>query len=325
MAISAFDMTGVQTDSDPSTVAHWNEGGWSGYEDNEGTDRTNTGGFDQSLYFEATTESLDDPFVVEAGTSSAWYDPTHDGEDFMLEILADNLAVMYWFTYNADGDQDWYIATGEIRGNRILFPELLLASGGEFGPGFDPEKLSYKVVGSASFIWADCDNGAMSWLIDNDGYDRRQGRMSLQRISNIMGIECGNPSLPPEIDEGWLSGSWYDPSHDGEGFVLEILTNQNAVVYWFSYDQEGNRRWFFGIGEIQGSQLVFNEMFSIDGGIFGDDIVPDPVEYDHWGTLELDLQCESGIAGFTPIEMNFPAGTLDVIRLSFLEGLNCDN
>ena len=41
---------------------------------------------------------------------------------------------MYWFTYDKEGEQDWHIAEGEVRGNRILFPELIQASGGEFGP-----------------------------------------------------------------------------------------------------------------------------------------------------------------------------------------------
>jgi len=65
----------------------------------------------------------------------------HDGEGFLLEMLADDAAVMYWFTYDANGAQDWYIANGEVRGNRIVFPNLYRVSGGEFGPGFDPGKV----------------------------------------------------------------------------------------------------------------------------------------------------------------------------------------
>lgn len=161
LSVSTWDMTGIQTDADPSTVARWEQGSWAGYEDSEGLDGGNTGGNDSSMQFQVTSETLGDPFVVEAGTSSAWYDPAHNGEGFMLEILSNNRAVMYWFTYNSQGDQDWYIAEGEIRGNRILFPEVIQASGGEFGPGFDPDNVTHEVVGSASFIWSGCDSGAM--------------------------------------------------------------------------------------------------------------------------------------------------------------------
>jgi hypothetical protein len=229
-----------------------------------------------------------------------------------------------WFTYDTEGNQDWYIANGEVRGNRLLFPELIQVSGGEFGPGFDPEKITQKVVGSASFIWSDCDNGAMEWIIDEDGNNRRQGRMTLQRITSVMGLDCGRPRAAPEIEEGQLSGSWYDPSHAGEGYVLEVLFDQTALVYWFSYDTQGNRRWFFGIGEIQQGKFVFNEMWTTHGGIFGDDFDPESVEVEPWGSLELDLQCDTGIASFTSTEEGFPAGTLNLTRITSLEGLSCD-
>ncbi len=324
MSLSTFDMTGNQTDADPSTVARWVQGGWSGYEDSEGTDHTNTGGSDKSIQFDVTSESLGDPFVIEAGTSSAWYDPSHNGEGFMLEILANNRAVMYWFTYDRDGDQDWYLAEGEIRGNRILFPELIQASGGEFGPGFDPDNVTRKAVGSASFIWSGCDTGAMDWLIDKDGNGRRHGRMNLQRLSRVMGIDCGRPSLPPEIEAGLLSGSWYDPTHSGEGYVLEVLTDRRVLVYWFSFDPQGNRRWFFGVGDVRQGKLVFDEMFTTRGGIFGAEFDPETVELEPWGSLELDLECDSGIASFTPTEAGFPAGALNLIRLTLLAGLSCE-
>lgn len=324
LAHFAKDMTGDSTDSDPSTVARWEDGGWSGYENSSGIDLTDMGGTDSSNRFQLTSDNLGDPFVIEAGTSSAWHDPDRNGEGYMLEILSGNRAVMYWFTYDTEGNQDWYTAEGEIRGNRILFPELVRVSGGEFGPGFDPDQVMRTVVGSASFIWSDCDNGAMDWLIDRDGNGRRHGRMQLQRLSRVMGIDCGRASLPPEIEAGQLSGAWYDPSHSGEGYVLEILVDQSALVYWFSYDQEGNRRWFYGTGEIQADKIVFSELSTTTGGVFGSDFDPNEVRIQPWGTLELELECLSGLARFTSNEAGFPAGTLNLDRLSLLDGLSCD-
>jgi len=324
LALNAWDMTGSRTDTNPATVARWNEGSWSGYEDGSGQDRTNNGGYDETLQFEVTSEVLGDPFVVEPGTSSAWFDPSRNGEGFMLEILADNQAVMYWFTYDTEGKQDWYVASGEIRGNRILFPQMIQVSGGAFGPGFDPGNVNNKVVGSASFIWSDCHSGAMDWRIDQDGSGLRSGRMNLQRLSYVMGLGCGISPIPPEIPAGQLSGSWYDPSHAGEGYVLEVLIDKSALVYWFSFDPEGKRRWFFGTGEIQQDKLVFGEMLTTSGGIFGEGFDSDSIEVDPWGTLELELVCDSGIATFEPTEEGFPAGTLDLTRLTYLSGLSCD-
>jgi hypothetical protein len=231
---------------------------------------------------------------------------------------------VYWFSYDGNGKQAWFYGLGEQDGSSISISDMYITSGGHFGPDFDPDKVTRKVVGSASFIWSSCDSGAMEWLIDKDGNGRRHGRLSLLRITRVMGLDCGRPMGPSEIEEGQLSGSWYDPTHSGEGYVLEVLVDQRAVVYWFSYDPEGNRRWFFGTGEILEDKIVFSEMFTTSGGIFGDDFDPESVEVEPWGSLELELQCNFGIARFTPIEAGFPAGTLNLERLTFLEGLSCE-
>ncbi len=285
---------------------------------------TETATFKTFAYDITTYQGDEILFVIEPGISAAWYDPTREGEGFVVEILTADRAVMYWFTYDSEGRQDWYTAQGEIEGNRITFPELLQVSGGEFGPGFDPEKVTRTVVGSASFIWSSCDSGTMNWVIDQDGGKRQQGRMDLSRLSRLMGLSCGrhNP-LPPERPEGQLSGSWYDPSHSGEGYVLEVLFDARVLVYWFSFDAEGNRRWFFGTGEIMDGKLIFDQVFTTLGGTFGSEFDPETVEVIPWGSLELELKCIEGTARFESEEEGFPAGTLDLTRLTILDGLAC--
>ncbi|MDX2417269.1 MAG: M14 family zinc carboxypeptidase [Xanthomonadales bacterium] len=315
--LTTTDMTGMRTDANPATVANWEEGVWKRYESTSGTEG-DIGGVDATISFQVTDQAVPPPFLLEAGITAAWYDPKHDGEGFLLEMLADNAAVMYWFTYDANGEQDWYIAAGEVRGNRIVFPSLLRISGGEFGPGFDPENVSEEVVGSASFIFSGCDEGDMSYQIGV-----QHGRMKLYRITRLMGIDCGQILLPPERPEGVLSGSWYDPSHNGEGYNVEVLINGQVVVYWFSYDPEGKRRWFFGLGEIRLGKLVFDEILTSSGGVFGPEFDPQSVVFKPWGTLELDLTCEGGTANYSSTEEGFGSGTLNVVRLTNIDQLAC--
>jgi len=317
LALDTTDMTGRRTDANPATVPDWADGVWKRYELTSGTEG-DIGGIDQTISFQVTNQPVPPPFVLEAGITSAWYDPTHSGEGFLLEILSGNLAAMYWFTYDAEGAQDWYIAVGEIRGNRIEFPRLLRVSGGEFGPGFDPDKITEEPVGSASFIWSDCDAGDMSYHIGN-----QHGRMQLYRLASLMGLDCGSPVMPPVSDEGLLSGSWYDPAHSGEGYNVEILDDGRPVVYWFSYDPEGKRRWFFGIGEIRDGKLVFDDLQTTSGGIFGPDFDPLTVGYAPWGTLELDLDCHGGTATYNSSEAGFGSGMLNLVRLSNIDLLGC--
>jgi hypothetical protein len=285
MGVATTDMTGALNDADPATAARFARGNWSGYEDENGTDRTHTGGMDRTISFQVTSEPMDDPFVVEPGTSAVWYDVDRDGEGFVLEVVSPEVAVMYWFTYDTEGNQDWYTAAGEIRGNRFLFPQLIHTTGGEFGPDFDPGKVVRTPVGSASFIWSSCDSGEMKYTLDRDGQGFRQGRMSVSRVTRVMGMPCTDPAEPPTRDEYLLSGSWYDPGHDGEGYTFAVMTSGQVALYWFSFDPQGDPRWFYGVGEFVDGRIVFEDMQTTRGGVFGPDFDILCVERSHWGTM----------------------------------------
>jgi hypothetical protein len=131
------------------------------------------------------------------------------------------------------------------------------------------------------------------------------------------------PIGAPEVPAGRFSGSWYDPAHSGEGYVLEVLADMRALVYWFSFDSQGARRWFFGTALIDGDRLVFDELHTTAGGVFGPGFDPTAVTLAPWGSLELDLTCAAGTARFAPTEAGFPAGTLDLVRLTQLGDRDC--
>ena len=314
---STTNMTGQALDTDPSTPITWSGGGWAGWEDNNGSD-SNTGGTDASYMFEVSSDEQPDPFVVEPGTSAAWFDIANDGEGFMIEILENNRAVMYWFTYDEEGEQAWYIAVGEVRGNRLLFEEVLRTSGGVFGPGFDPDTVVTTTVGTANFLYESCDAGTMVYTIDG-----RKGRFNLQRLSTILGVECGGePDSVPTV--ATRSGSWFTASQSGHGFVVEVLDNGQALVYWFTYDLEGNQAWFFGIGTVDGDALTISETFATSGPRFGPDFNPDDLELIDWGTLEFSLGCTGGGVNYNGSLAGYPAASLPLSRLSVLAGLSCN-
>ena len=320
LKLRASDMTGMRTDANPATVADWNLGAWSKYENDAGTE-SDTGGFDTSIAFQVTNQESSQPFVIQPGITASWYDPARNGEGYVVQILKNNAALMYWFTYDSEGAQDWYIAKGDIRGNRLVFPELLRVSGGEFGPGFDPDKITSESVGSASFVWSNCDEAEVRYQIGT-----QHEHIKLSRLTNVLGVDCGADTLlPPEPVEQYLSGSWYDPSHNGEGYIVEVLDADRVLVFWFSYGPDGNRRWFFNTGEIRNGKLVFDDLLTTYGGIFGPQFDPDSVETQTWGTLELDLDCEKGTASYNSSEDGFGAGTLNLVRLTNIDQLACPN
>ena len=314
---STTNMTGQALDADPSTPVSWADGGWTGWENSLGVEG-NVGGADSSYSIELTSEEQAEPFVVEPGTSAAWFDLTHDGEGFMIEILEGNRAVMYWFTYDNEGNQAWYIAVGDVIGNRLIFNDVLRTSGGIFGPGFDPNTVVTTSVGTASFLYSGCDTGTMVYNIDG-----RKGRLELQRLSTLLGVECGGAagSVP---DEATRSGSWFTASQSGHGFVIEVLDNGQALVYWFTYDLEGNQAWFFGVGTVNGDDLLLTEVFSTLGPVFGPDFDPAALQLVPWGSLQFNLGCEAGGVNYDGRTGGFPNASLPLSRLSTLAGLSCE-
>ena len=83
------------------------------------------------------------------GAIGTWYDPSHDGEGWKIEVINDTSAVIYWFTYPPPGaslgQQSWMVAVGTIQGDSILVDEVTITDGPSFGPGFDPNDVNREV------------------------------------------------------------------------------------------------------------------------------------------------------------------------------------
>jgi len=266
-----------------------------------------------------------DTVTVESGHSAAWFNPQRDGEGWVLEILDDERALVFWYTYNEQGKQRWLISVGNIvqdtDGEYIEFPELLVAQGGRFGPEFDPDSVELEVIGKASLRFVDCNRGAFSY----HAFDQSQV-IEIQRLTRTMAAGCapinGVPGLPVREYAG-QSGSWYDLAHDGEGFSLQWMSRDQAVLYWFSYDSEGNQYWMFGVGEYQNAEIIFPQVYSTQGARFGPDFDPKDVELIDWGSLALKLECRTGSVSYTSNIPEFGSGSQALTRLTTLQQPKC--
>lgn len=269
-------------------------------------------------------------YDVTPGLSGAWYDPTHDGEGYFLQVLSETQATVFWFSYDKNGDQFWMIGIGNINGSKITFPELLSPYGGKFGPDFDPADVEYPVWGTLEFDFSACDSATANY---SGPPEFGSGGFDLTRLTSLWGLDCqGNDQSPLSTGEGFLnggfSGSWFDYSHDGEGFVVEVLNETAAVVIWFTYDTEGNPAWMLGSGLIDGASILVNEFLITSGGVFGPDFNPVDVVYDPWGPAAYTFgSCgESSAAGnmryIPPPEFGIET-TQFLNRLIAIDGLGC--
>ncbi len=118
-----------------------------------------------------------------------------------------------------------------------------------------------------------------------------------------------------------FSGSWYDLTHDGEGWMVEITINNQAVITWYTYDGDGNQVWLLGVGTIEDNTITVEEMLITTGGVFGPLFDPDAVEMRPWGSLIVEFfDCNS--ANFS-YRSDAGTGELHASRLTTLSGLRC--
>jgi len=119
-------------------------------------------------------------------------------------------------------------------------------------------------------------------------------------------------------------GSWFNSNQSGHGFTLEVLVDSQVLVYWFTYDAEGNQAWIFGVGVIDGNELVISEALRTRGPIFGLGYNPTDLELIPWGQLRFDLSCLPGSVSYDGTTGGFGAANLELSRLSILDGLTCE-
>jgi hypothetical protein len=263
--------------------------------------------------------------VVEPGHSAAWYDPARSGEGWVLEVQKNDRATVYWFTYDDEGGQRWMIGIGEVaedeNGRYILVPELLVTRGAQFGEAFNPDDVVYEVAGHASFRFDDCQRGSVDVTAFGQSFET-----TLQRLSKTMGAGCspinGIPGEPVREYAG-QSGNWFDPEHTGEGFVMQWLSRDQALAYWFTYDDEGEQAWMIGMGEYVDGVIEVPGLQATRGARFGADFSADDVEVFDWGAMSMELTCETGVVSYTSELPAFGEGAQTLTRLSSLASPAC--
>ena len=253
--------------------------------------------------------------LVDSRMSGSWYDPSHSGEGFLLEVLESNQAVIYWFTYDEAGAQRWFVSNGVIANGAAVFDQLLVAGGPLFGDEFDPDDVEYSDVGELTIVWRDCSQATAIYTVNGVG-----GSQSLNRLSNLAGLDCEAPVSASSS----MSGSWFDQTHNGEGLVIQALNDGRVLVFWFSYDDAGKQVWFYGLGEPNGTEVSISEISITSGGRFGPEFDPEQVLYESWGSLQLELGCDFGKFDYASPLPAFGSGKQTLTRLTSPGNPDCE-
>ncbi|MCB1607203.1 MAG: serine hydrolase [Xanthomonadales bacterium] len=122
---------------------------------------------------------------MDARFNGSWFQPEFNGQGVNIEILeATGEALLYWYTYDDEGNHRWYLAQGPIVEDHA---ELVVyqTSGGRF---MRPDPIDVSPVGSAQLVFSSCNQGSLQFDLAG-----RSGELALTRITG----HCQDELLPP--------------------------------------------------------------------------------------------------------------------------------
>lgn len=325
------DMVGQNLDANPETVVNWIEGQWENYEDTNG-DSSIFGGIDSSYSTPIRTTSINafSPLIQPTGL---YYDPARSGEGFSYELLSDNRVWIQWFTYDNAGKQRWYSTLGHFSGNKIVVNNFTQASGGVFGEDFDSSNIAFDPYGSLEVVFSggevldpaigihEVSRSAKAIFTDLSGKKLRTDFSQLSYVKGALNLPIATFAAIEE-PVGLISGSWYDPSRSGEGYIVEILEDGRAVLIWYTYDLEGNHMWLIdssGLVTINGNAITldFTNVLVAEGGQFGENFNPDNVNLSLWGEVHMQLSClGDGTINYSSNISGFGTGQYNITKLT---------
>ena len=266
---------------------------------------------------------LSNGFNVDSTMTGSWFDTSRDGEGYILEVLPNNTVLMVWFTYLPNlAEQAWLIGTGTMLKNRVVFKDMQITTGGQFGPGFDPSLVQRTIWGDVSIEFDGCTMGTVSYNSVFRSY--ASGDHPVSRLTNTDGSDCTTTVQSTDPLQA-LTGTWFDPTHDGEGWLLEYLGNNTVLLYWFTYDDLGNQKWLLAVGSVDANNVIaFNSSTMTDGTFFGDNFNATSVNKFDWGSLEMVINgCDSITVNYDSLFSIYNQGALNAQRLTSIDNIDC--
>ena len=270
---------------------------------------------------------------IDPTISGSWYHPGRDGEGYTIMLLDNGLLLHYWFGYPSPftgGWQKWAFQLVRPKSAAAAYPVSLAPYGGRFGYGLgsghiedhDTQEVDMvRLTGNKLGVRVDLQPFPPNVIIDPPPPSFHE-RFIHTRLTHLAGTACDS-----EQPHQWISGAWYNPDADGEGFIVEVLDNGRGVVYWFTYqpDQSGHQAWMMGDGDFDGDTLIIDNLVQPTGTRFGPDFDPDEVEFTHWGSLVMEFDNDlDGHIWFDSVDEDYGSGDYPIERLARAKLAECD-
>ncbi|MFK7957316.1 MAG: hypothetical protein AB8B96_14560 [Lysobacterales bacterium] len=264
--------------------------------------------------------------AIGAAQSGAYFDSSRNGEGVFLEMLGNGQALMYLFSYLPNGSgQFWALGVGRVVGNGVVInkADFLTTSGATFGENFNPSDVQRTPFADVSISFPTCSNadrlGTLAIEPNSDlGYPPLLSRTSrLTSVMNCDSLQANGPGY---------TGSFFDPSHNGEGVIVQVLSETDALMIWFTYDAQGNQYWIIGSASINGNVITAVDALTQSGPRYGPQFNANDISSTVWGDFSLTFgeDCNSAQLSYDSVVAGFGVGEQSMVRIAGVQGISCD-
>lgn len=243
--------------------------------------------------------------------SGSWYNPLQSGHGLSVDQLSSDAALLLWFTYDHAGDpMPLYAETS--RNDAGVFSGAAYAPHGPRFNDFDPAELVFEPWGTLFFAPASCEAATLSWAAPAFG----AGNTPMRPL--VSNANCAVPRMESKLSG--MAGTWYHPQLQGVSLNVQVLDDESALVYWYTYDAEGKPLLLYIEARIEGQRLN------------GRAIAPRGMRFGTFSHIDLsvrdlgEVQLEFHDCDSATLRWNTPLGRGEqpVSRLTRLQGTRCD-
>jgi hypothetical protein len=146
--------------------------------------------------------------------------------------------------------------------------------------------------------------------------------------NNVQKVWAASERTKGNDIDGTLTGSWFNPAQNGQGWVIEVTStpsgNDQFLVYFYGYDDAGQQLWLLGTtGDINGTQVTV-DVIRFAGMGFGGGFDPNSVSNEIVGTMTFDFSdCNNATVNFLASNAGLTDFMTDMQRLSSISNAGC--
>lgn len=126
-----------------------------------------------------------------------------------------------------------------------------------------------------------------------------------------------------DMNAQMADGSWMVTGHDGEGMVIDVTADGVFLIYWMTYDSQGNQVWLLGLTDQSSEAVVELTMYQYSGPAFGPGFNSQDLVSELWGDVTINfLDCGTADVHYQSVS-GFGSGDLKIQRIYYAAGSLC--